>query len=120
MTKRELIEELVRLTQLQSKALTEDNVDGFMALLIKRQRILDQIGELHESQPETKEQHEEELVSILRTLDERNQIEFKKKFEEVKRELKEIRQMKNMENKYTNTYNTSWNEGVYFDKREKR
>ena len=120
MNKRELIEELIRLTKLQRKSLEDDNVEGFIALLDKRQMILDRIEEIHEAHPETRLQREEELVAELRKLDEENQIKFKRKFEEVKNELRKMRQLKTMEQRYTNHYDASWEEGMYFDKKEKR
>ncbi|WP_054739612.1 flagellar protein FliT [Cellulosilyticum ruminicola] len=120
MTKRELIEELLRLTQLQSKSLKDGNVDGFIALLDKRQIILDEIQKLHEEKTETKEQHEEDLVTMLKALDEENRVEFERQFEEVKTKLRQARQLKQREQHYNNPYDMSWEEGVFFDKKERR
>lgn len=120
MTKRELIEELIRLTELQGALLGEENVDEFIMLLDKRQQILDEIQMLHEEQPETKEQHEVELVERLKMLDEKNRIEFERQFEVVKGKLREIRQLKQRESHYGNPYDISMEEGIYFDKRERK
>lgn len=120
MTKREWIEELIRLTQQQEKALHEEDIDTFTTLLYQRQKVLDEIEELHQAQPMLREQHEEDLVEELRRLDNKNLREFERQFEEVKINLREIRQKKRREECYSNTYDISWEEGVFFDKKEKR
>lgn len=120
MTKRELIEQLIEMTKKQTVALQEEDVDRYIELLNGRQAILNQIQVLHEVQPETKEQHEEELVTELKTIDDANRMEFERQFEEVKKKLREVRIMKKREEQYNNPYDISWEEGVFFDKKETR
>lgn len=120
MTKRELIQQLIEFTKMQTVALEKEDVDEFIRVLDKRQEILDEIQVLHENQPETKEQHEEELVAQLKEIDYKNRVEFEKQFEEVKRKLREVRVMKKREEHYNNPYDISWEEGVFFDKKERR
>lgn len=120
MAKRELIEELISLTKLQKAALEKEDIDKFNSLLDNRQEVLDRIEALHEGEPETKEQREEERMAELKALDAQNKIEFNTQFEEVKAKLREIRQMKKREEHYNNSYDISWEEGVFFDKKERR
>ena len=120
MTKRELIEQLIEITKKQTIALQEEDVDKFIKLLDYRQIVLNQIQILHEAQPETKEQNEEELVAQLKAIDDENRVEFERQFEEVKKKLREVRIMKKREEQYNNPYDISWEEGVFFDKKETR
>lgn len=120
MAKRELIEQLIELTKMQTTALEKEDVDEFIRLLDTRQEVLDQIQVLHEMHPDTKEQHEEELVTQLKEIDDKNRVEFEKQFEEVKKKLREARAMKKREEHYNNPYDISWEEGVFFDKRGRR
>ena len=118
MNRRKLIEELIALTKLQTVALEKEDIDEFNILLDKRQEVLEQIQVLYESGSETKD--EKELVAILKALNEKNQIEFMRQHEEVKLKLREIRQMKKREEHYNNSYDISREEGVFFDKKERR
>nr|WP_302599116.1 hypothetical protein [uncultured Cellulosilyticum sp.] len=120
MTKRALIEQLIEITKLQTIALEKEDIDEYNRLLDERQVALDKIQVLHEVQPETKEQHEEELVTQLKAIDAQNRVEFEKQFEEVKKKLREVRAMKKREEHYNNPYDISWEEGVFFDKKERR
>ncbi len=119
-TKKELIELLIKITQRQEKALENEDIDKFISLLEDRQELLDKMEVLHQEYPETREQHEEELVKELQALDQKNQEEFKRQFEEVKENLRKVRQMKKSEQQYNNPYDTSWEEGMFFDKKEGR
>ncbi len=120
MTKKQLIEQLVEITKMQQMVLEEENVDEFIRLLDKREEVIEQIQALHEANPETKDQHEEALVSQLKEIDEKNRVEFERQFEEVKKKLREVRTMKKREEHYANPYDVSWEEGVFFDKKERR
>lgn len=120
MTKREYIIELIRLTKLQTEALEKEKVEEFIRLLDKRQEILELIQTLYEQNPETRGQHEEELINELKAIDTKNQIEFEKQFQEVKANLCNVRQMKRREEHYNNPYDFSMEEGMFFDKKEKR
>ena len=117
MTKREYIIELIRLTKLQAEALEKEEVEEFIGLLDKRQEVLELIQTLHEQYPETREQHEEELINELKTLDAKNRIEFERQLEAVKEKLREVRQMKAREACYGNPYDIAREEGMFFDKR---
>ena len=120
MTKREWIIALIEITNLQKAALERAEVEEFITLMDKRQEVLEQIEVLHETYPELREQREPDLVEELRTLDYKNCIEFEKQFKEVKENLRKARQMKKREVHYNNPYDISWEEGVFFDKKEKR
>lgn len=120
LTKREYILELIRLTKLQTEALEKEEVEQFIDLLNQRQKVLEFIQNLHEQDPETRRQHEEELVNELKALDGKNRIEFERQFEAVKEKLREIRQMKAGEACYGNPYDIAREEGMFFDKRGPR
>lgn len=118
--KKSLIIKLIELTKLQTLALEKENVDEFLELIDKRQEVLNQIQQLQEENPQLKEQHEESLVRELMEIDHKNRVEFEKQFEAVKGKLREIRQMKKREEQYSNPYDISREEGVFFDKKERR
>lgn len=118
--KKELLMELVDLTKQQTTALQEENIDEFISLLDQRQEVLDKLEVLKNEYPEIQNEHCEEILEKLKKIDNENRKEFEKQFNDVKSKLKEIRIMKNSEEHYTKKYDISWEEGVFFDKRERR
>lgn len=118
-TKREYILELIKLTKLQSEALEKEEVEEFIRLLDKRQEVLECIKDLEQESVEDRIELEA-LINELKALDEKNQVEFTKQYEEVKAKLREIRQRKVGEKSYGNPYDISREEGVFFDKRGPR
>ena len=120
MTKKEYIIELVRLTNLQAQALEKEEIEEFNRLIDERGKILDLIQELYKENPEAKKQSEDELMQELKTLDAKNRVEFERQFEEVKDKLCKVRQMKKREEHYNNPYDISAEEGMFFDRKERR
>lgn len=120
MVKCELIQELIKLTKLQSSMLEEENIDEFISLLDKRQEVIDQLGTLSGKEMANGDEQEKKLVEELKKLDNKNRIEFMKQFDEVKWKLKQIRQLKQGDKHYSNPYSMANEEGVYFDIREKK
>lgn len=118
--KRELIKELIEITRKQQVLLEQEEVESFIELLDERQSILDQLSELYIKYPELRKQDDTDLLDELKRLDEANQIEFERQFNETKRKLREVRMMKKNETQYTNPYSIATEEGVYFDNREGR
>ena len=115
----DLIKQLIVLTQEQREALMQEDTDLFITILDKREAILQQIKMLDDMHEHTKSQEEEALITQLIILDNENNIEFKKQFDNVKEKLKGIRMMKQKENNYSNPYNMSREEGVLFDKKNR-
>lgn len=115
--KRQILEEILRLTKLQKEALVEEDVDKFQELMEEKQVQIDKLDTLHREKPETKLQKEEELLREVVTLDQGNQKEFMRQLEEVKRKLSEMRAKKRVNRVYNNPYDVSQEEGIFFDKR---
>ncbi len=118
--KKELLLELVKLTKQQAVALQEEDIDEFIRLLDQRQEVLDKLETLKKEHPEIQNEDCSEIIQQLQQVDNENRKEFEKQFNDVKNKLKDIRKKKNSEERYTRTYDTSWEEGVFFDKRERR
>ncbi len=122
-TKKECILELIRLTKLQSKALEMQDVELFIDLLDQRKNVLDIVEgipqhlDLLEGEAEKEER---EMMKELIELDNTNKDKLGKSMEEVKEELRQIRQHKRTKDNYNNVYDISQEEGVFFDKRERR
>ena len=122
-TKKECILELIRLTKLQSKALEIQDIELFIDLLDQRKNVLDIVEGIpqHLVLLEGEEEKEErEMMKELISLDNANKDKLGKDMEEVKEELRKIRQHKRTSDNYNNYYNISQEEGLFFDKRERR
>ena len=117
--KRALLQELLELTKTQKELLEKEEVDRFIELIQHRQDILDKLQELYIKNPELKEQDDSDLLDELKKVDNENREEFEGQFEEVKRKLRETRLMRKNEIQYSNPYDISREEGVFFDKRNR-
>lgn len=115
--KREILLYILELTQLQREALKEGNIEKWRELSDERQQKMDQLDELHREKPEFVFQREEELLREIMRVDHKNTEEFQRQFEEVKRSLRKIRSQKQVGNVYSNPYDISHEEGIFFDKR---
>lgn len=118
--KRELLMKLVDLTKQQKVVLKEENIDEFIKLIDQRQEVLDLLVALEREQLEIPAENCSEIIEELKQTDNENREEFEKQFNDVKNKLKDIRRMKNREEHYAKTYDVSWEEGVFFDKRERK
>lgn len=114
-----LIQELIKLTNMQSDALEEEDVETFISLLDDREAVLAEIKALDKKEPHEKTLEEEQLIADLIALDNKNRLEFERQRNEVKNKLKEIRMMRQRENNYSNPYNVAREEGILFDKRNR-
>lgn len=115
--KREILLYILELTQLQAETLKEGNIEKWTELSNQRQQKMDELDELHSTKPELESEREEELVREIIILDDKNKEEFQRQFEEVKRHLRKIRSQKQVGNVYSNPYDISHEEGIFFDKR---
>lgn len=117
---KEKIEKLLELTKLQEIALSNENMEAFNTLLNEREQVIEALKRLQQTYPEIKEQYNQEMMMKIREIDSNNHVNFNKQFEEAKKKLKEIREMKKRERHYNNQYDISWEEGIFFDKKEYR
>lgn len=117
---KEKIEKLLALTKSQEIALKNDEIDTFKSLLNEREEVIDELKALEQMQPEVRSCYDQEVMQQIKEIESSNQIEFKKQLEQAKQKLREIREMKKHEVHYNNPYNRSWEEGIFFDKKEYR
>lgn len=122
--KQQLIKELLELTKQQSVALQEENIEAFGGLLQQRQVIIDRMIELESLYPKLKLEKDEVLLKELVELDARNNAEYKRQFEEVRsrleetrKEISQMRKRQQVSNIYSNPYDFSQEEGIFFDKK---
>ncbi len=119
-TKKECILELIRLTKLQTEALERDDIDLFTSILDQRQEVLNIASGIPKHEDVLLIEEEEALKRELIELDNANKIKLNSSMEEVKGELRKIRQHKKTSDNYNNPYDVSQEEGMFFDKRERR
>lgn len=115
--KREILLHILKLTQDQSRALDEENIELFGQLMNEKQVAIEKLEALHQAQPETKEQKEEVLLKEIVALDQENNKRFMTQFEDVKKKLGDMRAQKRVNHVYSNPYDLSREEGIFFDKR---
>jgi len=115
--KKDLINEMLRLTKLQTAALEDDNIDEFTSLMEKKQICIDKINEMTNNNPAVLD--EDDRVILLQTVevDKKNREEFNTQFEEVKLQLRKIRSLKKRDAFYSNPYDVSAEEGMFIDKK---
>lgn len=122
-TKKECILELIRLTKLQTKSLEMDDLELFITILEQRKDVLDIVEGIPQHMvllPPEEEKEERELLKELIKLDNENKAKLGNSMEEVKEELRKIRQHKKTSDNYNKRYDISQEEGMFFDKRERR
>lgn len=114
--KQELINEILKLTERQSLALKNEDIDDFIMLTEEKQKCINQINSETDN---CNVLDDESRVILIKTaeLDKKNQIEFKRQFEEVKYELRKIRELRKRDTVYSNPYDASYEEGIFFDKK---
>lgn len=122
--KEQLLKAILEITLAQQVALTNEDLEGFEALLAQKQAKIEAIERLHQTNPATKEEKHESLLKEIVALDSANNVEFKRQFEEVKMKLQKARQdMNNLRQRqyvndvYNNPYDISDEEGIFYDKR---
>ena len=112
--------QLLEITYLQGSALTEDNIDEFEELLIKRQVIIDVIKDLYKEEVGERSEKIKEVIAELKTVEQENIKLFKQSYEKVKLDLKSLREYNRQGIQYANAYDMPRDEGIFFDKRERR
>lgn len=115
--KRQLLQHILELTKQQTIALEKEDIEQFEGLMAKKQEEIDKIEALHRAEPTYRAQKEEDLLIEIVNVDKANSIEFTRQFEEVQKKLRQIRSQKKVGNVYSNPYDISREEGVFFDKK---
>lgn len=122
--KEELLKDILEITKMQKEALEKEDIEAFEAFLVQKQSKIDALEELHRLHPKTKEEKHEDLLKVIISLDQQNKVEFERQLEEVKANLKKtrdqmshLRQRQYVNHVYTNPYDVSSEEGIFYDKR---
>lgn len=114
---RDLINEILTLTKLQKIALSNEDIEEFDRLIEKRQVCMDQIDEITNEPSGALNDEDKQILREVEEIDKVNQEEFCRQFENVKFELRKIRELKKRDNMYSNPYSISSEEGIFFDKK---
>lgn len=115
-----LYTQLLEITYLQRSALKEDNIDRFEELLKERQSIIDAIKDLHKAEIRERSEKIKGIIVDLKVVEQENIKIFKQSYEKVKLDLKNLREYNRQGMQYANAYDMSRDEGIFFDKRERR
>lgn len=112
--------QLLEITYLQRNMLREDDIEEFEKLLTERQMIIDAISSLYKEETEERSEKTKELIAELKDVEQENIKIFKQSYEKVKLDLKNLREYNRQGMQYANGYDLSRDEGIFFDKRERR
>jgi hypothetical protein len=115
--KKALINEILNLTKLQGVALEDDAIDEFASLIEKRQVCMDKIDEIINLDASVLDDEDKQILLQATEVDQKNKKEFERQFEDVKIQLRKIRDLKKRDTIYSNPYDTSVEEGVFIDKK---
>ena len=113
--KKKLLRDILDFTKRQQEALAQEDIERFDRLTRRKQEFVEQLVKLQEEQPEEKDEEFKVLVQEIKDLDAANLTEFKRQMEEVKEELRKVREVKRGTNNYSNPYNQGFSSGQYFD-----
>lgn len=113
----EILLRILEITKLQTSALKEEDIEKWSELLSERQKYIDQVELLNKENGKANTLEEEKLLREIIEIDKTNREEFDKQYEEVQKKLRQIRSQKRVGNVYSNPYDVSQEEGIFFDKR---
>ncbi|WP_069998861.1 hypothetical protein [Cellulosilyticum sp. I15G10I2] len=115
--KKDLLLQMLEVTKLQQTALESEDIDQFQSLMQTKQVIIDQIDQLTNAVPRVLEEADREILLEIAKIDQQNQKEFNMQLDEVKLQLRKIRQLKKRDTMYSNPYGMSQEEGLFIDKK---
>lgn len=105
---------LLSITKEQHEALLNDDYERFIALLKKRQVLIDRISLDFSFETTPPSERERAFLEELGVLDKQNQEEYKKQLEYTKQELKHFNAAKRQNNQYVDPY-SAIRSGFHFD-----
>lgn len=115
--RKKYLEELLQLTKQQQILIMDEKVEEFIEIIEKRQSLLDQIEILNEEQGSILDEEEKIILMEIQRVDQENRVEYDRQFEEVKSQLRKLRELKKREENYNSIYGVAnMEEGIFFDK----
>lgn len=115
--KKQLLEQLLALVKEQGIALSNEDMERFEELMNQKQVIMNEMDVLHRAHPELQAEKHEDLLRVLIACDQENRQEFDRQFAQVKGKLSKMRNEQRVSQVYSNPYDISQEEGVFFDKK---
>lgn len=112
-----LLLRVLEITKLQGSALRSEDIDKWSELLGERQNDIDELEAINKGNKTVYSTEERQLLEQIIEIDKLNRQEFDRQYEEVQQNLKKIRSQKKVGNVYSNPYDISQEEGIFFDKR---
>ena len=110
------LEELLALAQEQENALTQDDIERVQELGEKREVIINEIKRINPNHEPLIEE-DRALLQKINIIDEKNNVELKKQFEQVKEELRKLNISSKRDKVYIDRY-VGMNTGAHFDSKE--
>ena len=113
MEKQKMLMLLLDYTKMQTAALDNDNLEELSKIIQEKQIIIEQINLLRKEITSK----EREILEDIAKIDKENQIRFNLNFEEIKKNLKNVRDQKKVHKSYTSYYQEDMSEGVFYDEK---
>ena len=95
---------LLDITKRQNVEIQKNEIDKFILLMQERQEIIDILEELNNQTGVSLNDEEKDILLEIRKIDEENKQEYYRQFEEVKTQLRQVRNMLKSEQQYMNIY----------------
>ena len=115
--KTDLFSEILEITRQQKLALKNENIEEFEKFVAMKQIHMDAIDTITKKGSNPLNDTDKKILEEIIELDKENQEEFNRQLKEVKIQLQKIRALKKRDNVYSNPYDISYEEGVFFDKK---
>ena len=110
------LEELLVLAQEQEIALTQEDIERVQELGEKREVIINEMKKINPNHEPLIEE-DKVLLRKINVIDERNNVELKKQFKQVKEELRKLNISSKRDKTYIDRY-VGMNTGAHFDSKE--
>lgn len=115
--KKKLLYDILDFTKREKEALEDEDITRLEMLTRRKREFVEQLVKLQQENPEEKDEEFIRISDEIKQLDAENTAELQRQMDEVKEELRKVRQVKRGANNYVNPYGQTFSSGHYFDQK---
>ena len=103
---------------MQQKALEKEDIESFEHFMQQKEQCIKAIDEEGILQDISQDANRQELLKMIKVLDDQNRTRFDHQLQEVKDKLRQVRLTQKRGIAYNNPYDISYEEGIFFEKKK--
>ena len=115
--KKKLLYDILDFSKREKEALADEDIVRLEMLSRRKREFVERLIQLETENPEEKDEEFIRISEEIKQLDAENTAELQRQMEEVKGELRKVREIKRGTNNYVNPYAQSFSSGQYFDEK---